>query len=125
VRGVGLHQSGVEMMLADDLAEPVTYFGTTIISVSGLWWELLRLLRWPLRFSRRSEFFDGADSDPISLAESTIDCPSFCDSHLGAVDERRHIGRISVTVSVESSARLRGIYLCPKREARQAAIPIF
>ena len=47
VRGVGLHQSGIELMLTDDLTEAVAYLRATVISVGWLWWKLLRFSRCP------------------------------------------------------------------------------
>jgi len=53
VDGVGLDQIGIELMLADQLAQPVADFGTTVVSVLAvdrLGWELLRLQRGRSRF---------------------------------------------------------------------------
>src|SRR5713101_2621232 len=45
VSGVGLDQGRIELMLADDLAEAVADLGAAVVSVGGLWGELLRLPR--------------------------------------------------------------------------------
>jgi hypothetical protein len=46
IDGVGLDQVRIELMLADELAEAVAYFGAAIVAVLAidrLGWDLLRL----------------------------------------------------------------------------------
>src|SRR6266550_4239252 len=58
IRGVGLHQVGIEPMLANDLAKAVADSGTAVVPVGRLRRELVRLLlrlRWR---GKRTDLFD-------------------------------------------------------------------
>src|SRR5215469_6697842 len=83
---IGLDQVGIELMLPNDLAEAITN-GATAVPVSRLWRQLLWLWRRNCRFGERANFFDRADADAISLAESTIDSTRLGHAHLGPVDQ--------------------------------------
>jgi hypothetical protein len=66
VDGIGLHQFGIELVLADDLAEAVAHLRTGAVAVSIavriLWRDLF------IQDLARPDFFDRADSDAIGLA---------------------------------------------------------
>ena len=66
VRGVGLHQVGIKLMLADDLAEPVAHFGATVVSVGRLPRELAHL-RCRL-FGYSTDLLKRADTNTVSFA---------------------------------------------------------
>src|ERR1022692_3577700 len=92
VDGVGFHQLGIELVLADDLAEPVAdlVIGTTIaVPVSvGILGRKLTLIGSPRRWTGiRSDLLNRADSDAIRLAQSTIDGSGFRNPHLGAANQ--------------------------------------
>src|SRR4029077_9394987 len=91
VDGVGLDQVGIELVLVDELAEPGTPFGATIVSVLSidrLRWELLRLPGRRTRFGERPNLFDRADADAVGLSQGAVDSPGLGHPHLGAADQR-------------------------------------
>jgi hypothetical protein len=107
INGVGLDEVGIELMLADELTETVTDFGTAVVSVLAIDRLGRKLLRLPggwSRFRKRPNLLDRADTDAIGLAQGPVDRPRLGHSHLGAVDQGRHIGRIGVAVAVEAFA---------------------
>ena len=107
--GVGLDQVGIELMLADELAEAVADFGAAVVSVLAidrLGRELLRLPGGRSRFGKRADFLDRADADAVGLAQGPVDRPGLGHPHLGAVDQGRHIGRIGIAVADEAFAIL-------------------
>src|ERR1019366_9430679 len=110
IDGVGFHQLGIELVLADDLAEPVADLVTGAIAVSvsvDILGRKLTLIGGPChRTGIRSDLFDRADSDAIRLAQSAIDGSGFGDPHLGAADQQRNIGGISIAVANETSGIL-------------------
>jgi hypothetical protein len=94
IDGVRLDEVGIELMLADELAEAVADLGPTIVSVfpiDRLRREPLRLLRGGNWFGKRTDLLDGADADAVGLAECPVDRPGLGYPHLGAVDQGRHI----------------------------------
>ena len=54
IDGIGLHQFGIELVLADDLAEPVADLGATVVAVAigMVGRKLLRLSGGRSRFGR-------------------------------------------------------------------------
>jgi len=82
ISGVGLHQRSIKLVLANELAKPVANFGTTVVSVSGLWWPLVRFPS-RLRLPESADFLDRADADPIGLAERSVHGPGFGHSQFG------------------------------------------
>src|SRR5664279_4614217 len=91
VDGVGFHQLGIELVLADDLAEPVADLVTsTTIAVPvsvGILGRKLTLIGSPRhRTGIRSDLLDRADTDAIRLTQGAIDGSSFRYAHLGAAD---------------------------------------
>src|SRR5207248_3696663 len=67
VDGVGLHQTGIELVLANDLAESIADFRTTVASSDRLWRHLLRFTG-RLQWGSRPNFLDRADTDTVGLA---------------------------------------------------------
>src|ERR1035437_10037619 len=107
VDGIGFHQLGIELVLADDLAESVADLVTsTTIAVpvsDGIVGRKFTLIGTPRRWTGiRSDLLDRADSDAIRLAQSTIDGSGFRDPHLGAADQQRNVGRVGVAVADEA-----------------------
>src|ERR1035438_6866019 len=107
IDGIGFHQLGIELVLADDLAEPVTDLvtSTTIaipVSVGILGWKFALIAGTCHRARVRSDFLDRADPDAIRLAQSAIDGSGFGDAHLGTADQQRNIERISIAVAHET-----------------------
>src|ERR1035441_9961967 len=107
IDSVGFHQLGIEFVLTDDLAEPVADLmtGTTIaVPVSvGILGRKLTLIGSPRRWTGiRSDLLDRADPDAIRLTQGAIDRSGFRDAHLGAANQERNIGRVSVAVDRKS-----------------------
>ena len=72
---VGLDQVGIELMLADQLAEAVADFGTAVVSVFSidrLGRELLRLSGGRSRCGKRPDLLDRADADAVGLAQGPV-----------------------------------------------------
>ena len=107
VNGVGLDQIGIELMLADDLAEAVADSGATIVPVGRLRRELLRFASGFERSGRSTDLLNRANPDAVGLAQSAIHGAGFGHAHFGTMDEGRDVGRISVAVADKSSAALR------------------
>ena len=69
--------------------------------------KLLRLSRGLRRFGEGPDLLDRADADAVGLAEGAIYRPGFCDPHFGAVDERRDVGRIGISITNEPATTSR------------------
>src|SRR2546426_6160215 len=105
IRGVRLHQVGIELMLANDLAKAIADLWAAA-SVCRLRGELARL---PLRLRQlgsRSDFLDRANADTIGLAQCTVDRSSLGDTHFGTMHQGRDIGGIGIAVADKAFARL-------------------
>src|SRR5664279_4369218 len=91
IDGIGFHQLGIELVLADDLAEPVADLVTSAtiavpVSVGILGWKLT-LIGSPRRWTGiRADLLDRADANAIRLTQGAIDGSSFRYAHLGAAD---------------------------------------
>src|ERR1019366_10780228 len=105
IDGVGLDQVGIELMLANRLAESIAN-RTTAISVGRLRRQILRLRRCLVRFSEGANLFDRAYANPVGLAQGAIDRTGFRHAHLSAVDKERDVGGIGVTVAHKSGGAL-------------------
>ena len=105
VSGIGLHEAGIELVLADQQAELVAEARLTVVvavvPVRGRR-VLIRSVRAG-RPRRPAEFLDRAEADAVGLAEGAVDGAGLGDAHLGAVDKGRDIGRIGVPVADEAS----------------------
>jgi hypothetical protein len=90
-------------MLTNNLAKPVTNLRAAVIHVpiGGLWRELLRLSGTLRRIGEGSDFLNGADADPVGLAQGSINGTCLRDPHFGTVDKDRDVGRIGIAVSYE------------------------
>ena len=110
VDGVGLDQFGVELVLADDLAQTVADLGASAIPVP------ICVLRRKLlnRIRNRSDFLDRADADAVGLAQGAVDGTSLGHPHLGAADERGNVGGIGVAIPNETCGLVRRENSCPK-----------
>ena len=104
IDGIGLDQFGVELVLADDLAETIadSRASTVAIAIRILGRKLL-----DLGFEARPDLLDRADADAVGLAQGTIDGSGFGHPHFGAADERGNVRGIGVTVADETPAGLR------------------
>jgi hypothetical protein len=101
VCGVGLHECGIEIELANQKAELVAQSRlavTRTISVPGNRRGLLGIRRWRRR-RKGSKLFDRAQADTISLAEGAIDSACLSHTHLCTADERRDVRGIGIAVS--------------------------
>jgi hypothetical protein len=63
------------------------------------------LIGWAGRIGSRSpaEFLDRTEADAIGFSEGAVDGTSLGDAHLGAVDQGRDVGRISVPIADEAA----------------------
>ncbi len=119
---VGLHQNGIELMLANDLAQAVT--NPRAIPVSAI--PVCRMCRefsgFAVRFAfrlggarKRADLLDRADADAVRLPQRAIHRPGFGDAHFGAMYERGDIYGAGITVSHKTFAPARFQYRGLKR----------
>ena len=112
IDGVGLDQLGIELVLADDLAEPITDLvaGAIAVSIAVVAGEDLGRLRSGCARSRdRPDLLDRADADAVGLAQSPVDGAGLGDPHLGAAHQGRDVGRIGVAVADKPGGALRRV----------------
>jgi hypothetical protein len=55
------------------------------------------------RFGKGPDFLNRADADAVSFSESAVHSTGFRDSHFGAVNQSRNIGRIGVAIAYEAA----------------------
>src|SRR5205085_8264211 len=98
VGGIGLYEVSVELMLPDELTEPVANpraIAVAAVPVYRLSVNVLdfgfRVARCPERSVQRSDFFHRADANPVGFAQSTIDGAGLGHPHFGTANERRDI----------------------------------
>src|SRR5437588_2997265 len=90
ISSVRFNQFGIEVVLPDQHTQSVPQFWLSVIRTV----RMLRLFRLSLflhaagRTSKAAQLFDGAEADPISLAESAVDGARFGDAHLGPANTR-------------------------------------
>src|ERR1700722_8986012 len=98
---IRLDQSGVELMLANQLAEAIADLGATIVpvSVGRLRRELFRLALRLWWFSERTDFLNGTDANAIGLAQGSVNGTGLRDPHLGAMDDERDIRGVGVAIA--------------------------
>src|SRR5207253_9442348 len=65
VSRIGLDQSGIKLMLADDLVEAVANFGAAVIAIGRLWREFLRISGRLRRFREGPDLLRGAVADAV------------------------------------------------------------
>jgi hypothetical protein len=58
---------------------------------------------WRVGSGSPAKFLDRTEANPIGLAEGPVDGSGFGDTHLGAVDHGRNVGRIGVAVADEAA----------------------
>src|SRR5579872_2088700 len=106
ISGVGLDQSRIELVLANKVAEAIAYSATTVIAVAigRLWREFPGFASGRSRLSEGTDLLDRADPDAVGFAQSAVHGASLSHPHLGTMDQRRDIGRISVTKPDETAA---------------------
>jgi hypothetical protein len=101
---VRLDQGGVELMLANDLAEVVTDRATAVVPVGRLWGKFPRLGRGRRRLREGTNLLDGADADSVGFPQSSVDSSSFGNAHFRTMDKEGNIGRIGIAVADEAYA---------------------
>jgi len=102
IDGVGLDEVGIELMLADDLAEAVADFRAAVVPVGGLRREVLRVPGERSGVGKRTNPLDRADADAVGFAQGPVYSPGFGHPHLGAMDQGRDTGGIGITVTDEA-----------------------
>ena len=100
---IRLDQGGVELMLANELAEMVTDCPSAVVSIGRLRRKFFGLGRGCRRLREGANLFDGADADSVGFPQSSVDSASFGNAHFGAVDKEGNIGRIGVAISNKAS----------------------
>src|SRR5207302_5228318 len=110
IDGVGLDEIGIQLVLADQLAQAVAHLRSTVICVvpidrSGR--ELFRLAGGRNRFGERADLLHRADADAIGFAQGTIDCPGFRHPQLRTLYQRGYIRWVCITIAHEASAGFR------------------
>jgi hypothetical protein len=103
VSGVAFDQSRVKLMLADQLAETIPKSWLAVVggrTVAGRYSTSLPLFSF--RRPKGSEFLDRTQTNPIGLAQGSVDGPSLGHPHLGPTDKSRDIGRVRVPVAHEA-----------------------
>src|ERR1019366_3045801 len=113
VGGIRLDQAGIELMLADELAQPVADPGTAVpiaVAIDGLRRELLRLPRRRNSLGRRSDFLDRADADAIGFAQGTINGSCFSHPQFSTLYQSGYIRWFRVAITHEALAGFRFEY---------------
>src|SRR5579859_4084821 len=105
IDGIGLHQIGVEFMLADELAEAIANGAATVaVAIGGRLRKFLCFCRNRFRMSiEGTNLFHRANADPVGLPQSAVDGARFGHTHLGAVYEERNVRGIRITVPNEAA----------------------
>src|SRR6266581_5019384 len=104
VRGVRFDQHGIEVVLADEHAQPVSQLRLTVIRPVLMRW-LYGLALFPGgtgRAGKPAQLLNGTQPDAVGLAQGPVDGPRFCHTHLGPANQWRDIGRIGVAVADET-----------------------
>src|SRR6266566_988569 len=103
VRGIGFYQVGIEVVLADEHAQPVSQPRLTVIRPVLMRWlyGLALFSRWSGRTGKPSQLLNRTEPDAVGLAQGAIDSSGFSDAHLGATNQRRSICGVGVTVAEE------------------------
>src|SRR5258708_7327917 len=105
VGGIRLDQGGIEVVLADKHAQPVPQCGlpvTRTIRVSRLY----GLVLFPAgggtgRVGQPAQLLNRAETNPVGLAQGSIDGARLSDAHLSPMDQCGNIGGIGVAVTNE------------------------
>src|SRR2546425_9511034 len=75
IRGVGLYQVGIELMLANDLAKAVADFGAAVVPVGRLRREVVRRAGRICRLWKRNNLLDPAEADAVSFRKKATNSP--------------------------------------------------
>ena len=67
-------------------------------------------------------FLDRANPDAVRLAQSAIYSSGFCYTHLGAADQQRNVGRVSIAVPDETGRIFGRIHRCLKDKTTRSGI---
>ena len=111
IGGISLHQSGIELMLANQQAETITEarrggMAVAVCSASRRIHSVVRIgggrCSW-----RPTEFLDRAEADAIGLPESSIDGAGLGHAHFGTTHEDRNIRGIGISITDVTSAACR------------------
>jgi hypothetical protein len=124
VGSIGLHESSIELMLTDEQAQAVAEARLGVVVAIIFVRGSLGLNGWAGRIGSRSpaEFLDRTEPDAIGFSEGAVDGASFGDAHLGAVDQGRDVGRISVAVANETSRARRFVHYRSEHPATRGRI---
>src|SRR6202035_5322343 len=117
---IRLDQSGVELMLSNQLAETIADRATPVtVSVFRLR-QLLGLRARSSLTSEGADLFYRADADSVGFAQGTVDGTSFGHAHFGTVNQGRNVRRIGITIANESLA-ITGLKNCAFVNVKQIA----
>src|SRR5437667_11134597 len=112
-------------MLPDDLAQAIANLGAAAVPIHWLC-RLLRGHRGQKWFRSGAELLDRAKADAVGLPQRPVHCPRFGYAHLGAVDQRGHIGGIRIAESDEAftvSGSKNCSFECPTAHPRVTECP--
>ena len=100
VRGIGFHEIGIEVVLADQKAELIAEPRLAVaISVGGMPVRRRGNRGGSRRTRERTQLLDRAKADPVGLAQGAVDGASFGDAQLGAMHHGRNVGGIGIAVA--------------------------
>src|SRR5579864_7911912 len=105
---VGLHQLGIELVLANELAKAianssaVSISGMAVIAVGRLWRQFANRALGRASRLDGTDFFYRADTDPIGFAQCSIHGAGFCNTHFCTAYQWRDVRRIGVTIASKS-----------------------
>ncbi|MBZ5550948.1 MAG: hypothetical protein LAO22_23835 [Acidobacteriia bacterium] len=102
IDGIGLYEFGIELMLADNLAETIANLWTGAVPVA------IRVLRRKSlsRAWNRPDLLDRTDANAVGLSQGAIDGSRFGHAHLGTAYETRDVGGVGITISDKALALL-------------------
>ena len=104
VSRIRLNQCRIEVVLADENAQPVQQFGLPVARTILVRrpYGLLFIGRRAGRSGKPAQLLDRAQADSVGLAQGSVDGPGFCHAHLSAADQGRCISRVGVTIADEA-----------------------
>src|SRR5205823_11771323 len=130
VGGIGLNEVGVELMLPNELAEPVANPRAIAVAAVPVCRLRRNFLDFIFRFAsswqrsgQHADLFHRADPNAVGLPQSAVDGAGLGHTHFGTANERRDVRRIGVAVAYESAASTRSKHCgfkCPSGGCRVA-----
>ena len=110
IRGICLNERWIEIVLTNQQAQLVAQSRLDAVAraIRGMTIRTRPGREGHLRSGERTELFDTAKADSISLSESPVDGSRLGNAHFGAADQRRRVGGIGIAVT-DKAARARSL----------------